>query len=241
MVDKTALVTGASRGIGLAVARALAVDGYALTVVGRDADGLQRVFSSIKDEVGPIRAVRADLSKEEDIVALVAEHRAAYGRIDLLVNNAGIGIRGDIDDYETKWIDLQYRVNLRAVTLLYREAMDLLLAGARFSGSATVVNMSSVVAKGGREALSVYSAMKAGVVALTEAMNRELSLKGIRSCAVCPAFVNTDLSSYMHETLPPQEMIPVDDITETVRYLTRISAKCIIPEIVMLQPGPKMW
>ena len=115
----------------------------------------------------------------------------------MLVNNAGLGIDGAIDELETKHIDLQLALNLRSVILFYRESIDLLRAAGAEHGNALVVNMSSIAGKTRRRrASSVYSATKHGIVGFTEAMNGELSGAGIKSCVLCPGFVDTQLTDY---------------------------------------------
>ncbi|MBA2522494.1 MAG: SDR family oxidoreductase, partial [Solirubrobacterales bacterium] len=110
MADRAALVTGGSSGIGLAISRALAEDGYAVTVSARRPDKLQAAVDALAADGLEVSAAAANVASEEDVVALVAAHRERYGRLDVLVNNAGVGIGGAIADTETKKLDMQLDV-----------------------------------------------------------------------------------------------------------------------------------
>lgn len=234
---RKALVTGASSGIGLAIARMLAEEGYDLTVVSRTPEKIERAAAELAGHGVEALPVAANLTDAEQVAAAVEAHRERFGRLDLLVNNAGMGIHGEIDGYETKRIDLQLALNLRAVMLFYRDALDLLRIAAAEHRNALVINMSSMLGKQGVAGLSVYSAAKHGVVGFTEAMNAELSGEGIKSCVLCPGYVDTELADYAQNPVPPEEMIRPGDVAETVRALIHLSPNCVIPEIPMTRPG----
>jgi short-subunit dehydrogenase len=237
MGAKVALVTGASSGIGYAIAAMLAEEGYDLTIVSRTPEKLETAAVHLAEHGTEVHAVPADLAQAEEIGRVVDAHRKRFGRLDLLVNNAGMGIHGEIGGYRTKHIDMQLALNLRAVMLFYRDALDLLRAAAAEHRNALVINLSSIVGKRGAAGLSIYSAAKHGVVGFTEAMNEELSGEGIKSCALCPGFVDTDLADYSQNPVPPEEMIRTLDVAESVRSLLRLSPTCVIPEILMTRPG----
>jgi NAD(P)-dependent dehydrogenase (short-subunit alcohol dehydrogenase family) len=234
---RTALVTGASRGIGLALAELLGELGYSLTLVARNQERLAGAELRLKERGVDVQAVAVDLQTEEGVVRAVQAHREKHGRLDVLVNNAGFGISSPIEEYSAVWIDRLLAVNLRSVILLYREAVDLLGTAGLEHGNALVVNMSSVAGKAGHELISVYSAAKHGVVGFTQAMNQELSARGIKSCAICPGYVDTDLADYFKGEIPAEEMIRTSDIAEMVRGLLFLSSSCVVSEIVMTRPG----
>ena len=144
MAGRSALVTGGSSGIGLAIARALGEDGYTLTVSARRPDKLEQAVQSLRDEGLEVEAVPANMAKEEDVVALVEAHRERYGRMDVLINNAGVGIGGEIAEHETKKLDMQLNVNLRAVYLTLRESIPMLKEAGAEHGKALVVNTASI-------------------------------------------------------------------------------------------------
>ena len=171
------------------------------------------------------------------IAEVVARHRERFGRLDVLVNNAGVGIGAAATEHEVKHVDLQLDVNVRAVVLFYREAIELLkLAGAEHR-NALVVNLASVAGKSPQPWLSVYSATKAAVIAYTAAMNNELNAHGVKSVALCPGFVDTDMSDFVKDTIAAEAMIRTSDVAEAVRFLLRLSPNCSIPEIVFQRVG----
>jgi NAD(P)-dependent dehydrogenase (short-subunit alcohol dehydrogenase family) len=155
----------------------------------------------------------------------------------VLVNNAGVGIGAAADEHQLKFVDLQLDVNFRAMILFYREAVPLLKTAAEQTGQSHVINLSSISGKSGQPWLSVYSATKAAVVGYTEAMSKELASAHIKSTAFCPGFVDTDMSEFVKDQLPAEQMIRPDDIAEGVRFLLRLSTGCTIPEIVFMRPG----
>jgi NAD(P)-dependent dehydrogenase (short-subunit alcohol dehydrogenase family) len=232
MPQRSALITGASRGIGLAIARALAQDGYALTVSSRRADALAEAADELRTFDVPLVVQPGNLVNEEDIRAIVAAHRDRFGRLDVLINNGGMGILGPVEGYKTDHWDLQYGVNLRAIAIFYRECLEMLKSTALIEGSVSVINLSSISGKRGEGGLAMYSAVKAGVIALTQAMNQELLPLHIRSCAFCPAFVDTSLSNYVKHEMDAKRMIVPDDIANAVRFVTSLSAHCVVPEIM---------
>ena len=237
MPDRAALVTGASSGIGLAIARMLGDEGYGLTVAARRPEKLSGAAESLRAAGCDVEEVAGNMTGEEDIRRIVAAHRDRWGRLDVLVNNAGVGVGAAIADAETKKIDLQLAVNLRAVILFYRECADLLRAAGAEHRSALVVNTSSLSGKSGQPWLSVYSATKAAVIGWTQAMNKELNGDGIKSVALCPGFVDTPMSEFIREHVPQEEMIKPEDIAESVRFVLRTSPYCVVPEIVFQRPG----
>jgi NAD(P)-dependent dehydrogenase (short-subunit alcohol dehydrogenase family) len=236
-MGQSALVTGASRGIGLAIARVLGDQGYSLTIAARGSERLNGVAADLRSQGVEVEAVPANVASEDEIRALVEEHRSRHGSLDVLVNNAGMGILGPIDGYRTDHMDLQYSVNLRSIAIFYREALDLLRAASRRAGTAIVINVSSITGKQGQEELSLYSAVKHGVVGFTQAMNRELNGSGIKSSVLCPGFVDTPLSDYVKHSVPAEEMIACEDLAEAVRFLIRLSRYCVVPEIVFNRLG----
>ena len=239
MAARAALVTGGSSGIGLAVARALGEDGYALTVSARRPDKLEEAAEGLRADGIDVSAVPANMSKEEDIQALAESHRERFGRLDVLMNNAGVGIGGAVEETETKKLDMQLDVNLRAVYLMSREAIPMLKEAGSEHGKALMVNTASIAGKYGQGWLAAYSATKFGVVGLSQAMHRELGGEGVQVTALCPGFVKTAMTDWV-ENVEPHEMIQPSDIAEAVRYLLRTSPACMIPEIQFIRPNDQM-
>jgi short-subunit dehydrogenase len=237
MAERAAIVTGGSRGIGLALAEALADEGYALTVTARKPDTLEQAAKALRERGAEVEEVAANLTDEESVSAVVARHREVFGRLDVLVNSAGVGIGAAVDEHRAKYVDMQLDVNIRAIVLFYRECAELLRAAGSEHRNALVVNMASLAGKAPQPWLSVYSATKAAVVAYTSAMNKELNAAGVKSVAFCPGFVDTDMSEFVKESIPAEEMLRTSDVAEALRFLLRLSPNCVIPEIVFQRPG----
>jgi NAD(P)-dependent dehydrogenase (short-subunit alcohol dehydrogenase family) len=221
----SALVTGGSSGIGLAVARMLADEGFELTLASRTAAKIEAAAS----ELGA-HAVTADMGKEEDCIRVVAEHKDRFGGMDVLVNSAGIGIAGTVESLQTKHIDLQLNVNLRGLLLVSREAIPLLK-----ETKGWIVNLASIAGTGPTPGLTVYGATKAAVIALTRSQNAELDGVGVRAIAICPGFVDTPMAEW--SGLAAEEMIQPEDCAEIVRMCLRLSSRARIPQVIVERVG----
>jgi NAD(P)-dependent dehydrogenase (short-subunit alcohol dehydrogenase family) len=234
---RAALITGGSSGIGLAVARVLAEDGYGVTISARRPDKLEEAAEGLRSDGLEIDAVPANMAEEDDIKSLAAHAKEHHGRLDVLMNNAGVGIGGAIADAETKKLDIQLDVNLRGVYLMTRECIPMLKDAGKDHGKALIVNTASIAGKSGEGWLAAYSATKAGVVGLSQAMHKELGQDGIQVTALCPGFVDTPMTDWVKEQVSKDEMIRPEDIAEAVRYLLRTSPACIVPEMQFIRPG----
>jgi NAD(P)-dependent dehydrogenase (short-subunit alcohol dehydrogenase family) len=230
-------VTGGSSGIGLAISRALAEDGYAVTISARRPDKLEAAVRTLSDDGLEVEAAAANVASADEVKALVAGHKERYGRLDVLVNNAGVGVGSAIDEVETKKMDMQIDVNLRSYVLAMREAMPMLREAGGEHGKALIVNTASIAGKGGQGWLAVYSATKAGVIGLSQAIQMEVGGAGVQVTALCPAFVDTPMTEWVQGQVKPEEMIKPEDLAETVRLLLRTSPYCLIPEVVFARRG----
>ncbi|MDQ3678580.1 MAG: SDR family oxidoreductase [Actinomycetota bacterium] len=237
MADRAAIVTGASSGIGLAVARMLAREGHAVTLAARRPEKLQAAYDALQGEGLEVQQVAVNLMQEENVARVVAAHQDAYGRLDVLMNNAGVGIGAPIGELQTKRMDIMLGTNLRAAALFYREALPMLTAAGAEHHNALVVNTASIAGKRGEAWLSIYSATKFALVGLTQSMNRELASLGIKSTALCPAFVDTPMADFVKDSLAPESMIQTADIVAAVRMLLELSPGCVIGEIMFELPG----
>jgi len=239
--DRAAIVTGASSGIGLAIARMLGQEGHGLTVTARRPEKLEQAATELAEQTGAeIEVVAGNMASEEDIARVVAAHRERFGRLDVLVNNAGVGIGAPVGETQTKKLDMQLDVNLRSIVLFYRDCVEMLKAAGTEHRNALVVNTASVAGKSGQAWLAVYSATKFGVVGYTQAMNKELAADGVKSTALCPAFVDTAMTDFVKGSVAAEEMIRPEDLAETVRMLLRLSPACVIPEVIFQRPGEAM-
>jgi NAD(P)-dependent dehydrogenase (short-subunit alcohol dehydrogenase family) len=240
MAQRAAIVTGGSSGIGLGIARVLGEEGYALTVAARRPEKLEEAVEGLRADGFEVNSVSGNLGDEAVVREVVRSHRERFGRLDVLVNNAGLGAGEAVGELTTKKVDLQLAINLRSPILFYRECTELLRAAGAEHRCALVVNTSSISGKAGEPWLSVYSATKAAVVAFTQAMHKELGEAGIKSTALCPAFVDTPMTDFIKEQVKPEDMIQVSDIAETVRVLLRMSPGCVVPEIQFVRPGERL-
>jgi NAD(P)-dependent dehydrogenase (short-subunit alcohol dehydrogenase family) len=222
---QAALVTGGSSGIGLAIARMLRAEGYELTLASRRREKIEAAAA----ELGA-HAVAADVSNEEDAARLVAEHRERFGRLDMLVNSAGVGVAGNLDQLQTKHWDLQLGVNLRGLFLVTRETIPLLRESRGW-----IVNLASIAGTGPTPGLAAYGASKAAVISLTHSLNGELDGDGVRAIAICPAFVDTPMAEWTG--IPSEELIQPDDCAEIVRMCLRLSPHARVPQVVVERVG----
>jgi NAD(P)-dependent dehydrogenase (short-subunit alcohol dehydrogenase family) len=236
VADKAALVTGGSSGIGLAIARGLAEEGYALTVSSRRAEKLTAAAEELRGAGHEVQDVQANMADEGDLAAMVEAHRGKYGRLDVLVNNAGVGIGEAMHELSTKKVDIQLDVNLRAIILLTRECLPMLREAGGEHGKALIVNTASVAGKSPQPWLSVYSATKAAVLAFSQSTQKEVAGAGIGVTALAPGFVDTPMTEFVKQQVPAEEMIQPDDLVAAVRFLLATSRNCVVPEIVFLRP-----
>ena len=221
----SALVTGGSSGIGLAIARMLRDEGLDLTIASRTAAKIEAAAA----EIGA-HPVTADMGKEDDCIRVVSEHRERFGGMDVLVNSAGIGIAGTVESLQTKHLDLQLNINLRGLLLVSREAIPLLKQTRGW-----IVNLASIAGTTPTPGLTVYGATKAAVIALTRSQNAELDGDGVRAIAICPGFVDTAMAAW--SGLTADEMIQPEDCAEIVRMCLRLSPRARIPQVVVERVG----
>jgi NAD(P)-dependent dehydrogenase (short-subunit alcohol dehydrogenase family) len=224
-VERAALITGGSSGIGLAIARALKHDGFELTLAARTRVKVETAAT----ELGAL-AVTADVGDAADCARIVDEHRAWYGRLDVLVNSAGVGIAGNVDDLSTKQIDLQLDVNLRGLVLVTAAALPLLR-----DARGVVVNLASIAGTMGTPFLPIYGAAKAAVIQFTDTLNRGEQEHGVRATAISPGFVDTPMTDW--DPVPKEEMIRPEDCAEIVRLLLKLSPYARIPHVVVERVG----
>lgn len=194
---KVALISGATSGIGLASARTLAGAGHRVFICARGEDSLERTLKELRNQGHEADGVTADVRDPAQITALVAAAVARYGRIDVLVNNAGRsggGVTADIPD--ELWADV-LSTNLTSVFLLTREVLN--KGGMRERGWGRIVNIASTAGKQGVVLGAPYSASKHGVVGFTKALGNELAPTGITVNAVCPGYVETPMAQRVRE------------------------------------------
>ncbi len=221
----SALITGGSSGIGLAIARMLRDEGFELTLASRTAEKIEAAGA----ELGAT-ATAADVSKPEDCERIVREHVERTGGLDLLVNSAGIGIAGRVEDAQLKHIDRQLAINLRGLVLVSQAAIPHLR-----ETKGWIVNLASIAGTQPVPILPIYAATKAAVISLTHSLNADLDDDGVRAIAICPGFVDTPMAEFAG--LPAEEMIQPEDCAEVVRMCLRLGPRARVPQVVIERVG----
>lgn len=233
---RSALITGASRGIGLGIARRLAERGYGLTITARSEDALAEVAQTLRADGAPeVLTVAGDLSDPGHPPALVAAHRDRFSVLHGLVLNAGVGTAGRIEDYPDRRFTRSVEVNLRAPMTLIQQSLPLLRAGAAAAPAtgAKVIALSSITGVYPEAGLAVYGATKAALLPLIDTLNAEEAAGGVVATSLAPAYVDTDMSAWVHDRIGPEEMIPVGDIVELVDTLLRLSPRSVVGRMVV--------
>ncbi|HLX32838.1 MAG TPA: SDR family oxidoreductase [Gaiellaceae bacterium] len=227
MADRAALVTGGSSGIGLAIAQLLRDEGFDLTLVSRTPEKIEAAAA----ELGAM-AVAANVADADECARAVAEHRERFGRLDVLVNSAGVGIAGTVEELDVKLLDRQLDINLRGLFLVTQAAIPLLRESRGW-----IVNLASIAGTLPTPGLATYGATKAAVIALTRSLNAELDAAGVRAIAICPGFVDTPMAQW--SGLESEEMIRPEDCAEVVRMCLRLSPTARIPQVVIERMGSR--
>lgn len=230
--NKVAIITGATKGIGKAIAIGLGKMNYQTVLIGRNQNDLKTVVGEISKARSPKPALfSVDITNSEKVKETVAEIVNQFGRIDILVNNAGIHFGGSLDlpepDFK-KMLD----TNLTAQFVMLQEVVPIM----KKQQSGYIFNVASRSAKVGFAGSGGYSASKFGLLGLNESLYRELTPKGIKVTALCPAWVNTSMAQEAGTTLQPEEMIQPDDLFKTIRWLLELSPGACVKEVVITNP-----
>jgi NAD(P)-dependent dehydrogenase (short-subunit alcohol dehydrogenase family) len=221
----SALVTGGSSGIGLAIGRMLVDEGFDVTLASRTAEKVEAAAA----EAGA-HAIVADVSKPEDCERAVREHLERAGGMDVLVNSAGIGIAGRIEDAQLRHVDRQLNINLRGLVLVTQAAIPHLR-----ETKGWIVNLASIAGTQPVPILPIYAATKAAVISITHTLNADLDADGVRSIAICPGFVDTPMAEFTG--MASDEMIQPEDCAEVVRMCLRLSPRARVPQVVIERVG----
>ena len=222
---RSALITGGSSGIGLAIGRMLRDEGFELTLASRTAEKVEAAAA----ELGAT-AIAVDVSKPEDCERVVREHVERAGGLDLLVNSAGVGIAARVEDVQLKHIDRQLNINLRGLVLVSQAAIPHLR-----ETKGWIVNLASIAGTQPVPILPIYAATKAAVISVTHSLNADLDDDGVRVIALCPGFVDTPMAEFAG--LSADEMIQPEDCAEVVRMCLRLSPRARVPQVVIERVG----
>jgi len=224
--DRVVMVSGANRGIGLAVARCLHAKGYRLSLGARDAGKIEAALGGL--DPSRIVAVAFDARDRASCEAWVERTGRHFGRIDGLVNNAGIGIDVGIEDDDEAAYDAMWDVNVKGPLRLIRLVMPWL----RKSGSGRIVNLSSLSGKRVKNANAGYAMSKFAVIALTHAVRRLGWDDGVRATAICPSFVATDMTAQV-TAVPRDKMIQPADLAELVATALALPNNAVVAELLV--------
>lgn len=232
MGHPTALVTGATSGIGLSVARGLLDRGYFVLMTGRNGEALDKEKSRARSQGRSIETLACDLSRQKDVETLIEVTRAAFqDKVDILVNNAGIATFASIEETTPEEFDHIISVNLRAPYLLSRAILPLM----KSQKDGLIVNISSVAGIDAWSGSSLYSMTKFALRGLTGSLLAEGAPFGVKAVAICPGYVATPLVA--GAPVSHEEMIQPEDILKTILYLTDLSPAAVTGDIVMKRLG----
>jgi short-subunit dehydrogenase len=232
MDDPVAIVTGASRGIGKAVAKGLTEKKYKTILISRSEDKLQEVAKEIIKETGDDspspEIISFDLSDIENIEGLVKRIKNDYGRIDVLVNNAASYLNGT---FEASVDEFRQLVEMNLISA--HELMKAVVQVMKAQKGGHIFNIASRAGKIGFATTGMYSASKFALVGISESVYREYAEHGIKVTALCPSWVDTEMAREAGANLDPEEMIQTEDIAKTVNYLLDISSSASIKDIMI--------
>jgi NADP-dependent 3-hydroxy acid dehydrogenase YdfG len=243
-LDNTvALVTGASSGIGEATARELASRGAAVAMAARRADRLDALAREIEAAGGTALAIEADVTDQQQVQALVAKTVGALGRLDTVVNNAGVMLLGPIEDAPTEEWDRMVDLNLKGLLYVAHAALPHLLQAAEQEPRhvADLVNISSVAGRVARRNSGVYNLTKWGVGAFSESLRQEVTGRHVRVSVVEPGAVATELASHIRAEIRDQmmdrfagmERLEAEDIADAIAYIVSRPRRTAINEVLI--------
>lgn len=222
--DKTAMITGASKGIGKAIALALAKEGAHVILLARNATALQSLEKEILASGGNAVSFSVDISSEEEVKNVFTKIQKKFSLIDILINNAGIGIFSNLIDMKVKEYDLMMDVNLKGVFLTCRAVIPAMMK----QNGGEIINIASLAGKNPFPGGSVYAASKWGLIGLSRTLMLEVREHNIRVVTVCPGSVNT---SFANNEKNNSYIIQPEDVAETVLFALTMPGRTNVSEI----------
>jgi NAD(P)-dependent dehydrogenase (short-subunit alcohol dehydrogenase family) len=237
LAGKVAIVTGASRGIGRAISIALAKESATVVLAARSIRKLEETAEKVKQAGGKAEIVVTDLTEEKSIKNLVKLTKKKFGRLDILINNAGITHSAKLKETKTKDWDRCFLVNSRAPFILCREALPLL----EKADTAYIVNIASVVGVKGYPLQSAYTASKHAIRGMTISLAEELKDSNIRVHLLCPGGVDTELIPRVRPDLKSEDLMRPEEIAELVLYLVTHKGKARIDELHIRRSTSTPW
>ena len=242
---KTALVTGASRGIGAAIAKKLAARGFMVIInYGHSSAAAEEVKNQIEQAGGQAVLMQGDVSSGDDVDRMFKDIKKTWGRLDVLVNNAGINRDTLLVRMKEDQWDAVLSTDLKSVFFTTKAAASLMMR----QRSGSIINIASVVGITGNAGQANYAAAKAGVIGFTKSVAKELAARGIRVNAIAPGFIETDMTDAipekiregMLETIPLRRGGKAEDIANAVAFLASDDAGYIIGQVLKVDGGMVM-
>ena len=238
--DKVAIITGGTSGIGFATARLFAAEGAKVIISGRNEAKGEKAQKTIRDEGGEVKFISGDVSNEKDIDRIVEETIAAYGKIDVLFNNAGMEGGGVLEDYDMAGFDKTMSLNLRGVMYFCKKAMPYLR-----ETKGSIINTSSGAGIKAIPNCYAYCASKSGLIALTKVIALDYAQYGVRANAICPGMVRTELLytqteeflKKIEENIPIKRMAEPDEISKVVLFLASSDASYLTGQAIVIDGG----
>jgi NAD(P)-dependent dehydrogenase (short-subunit alcohol dehydrogenase family) len=230
---KVAIVTGSSSGIGKAIALRFGEEGAKVVVAARRTALCERTVRQIEERGGEAWAFPTDVADERQVERLIAETVGRYGRLDVLVNNAGIGAGGRVADTATTAFDEVMRVNLRGTFFCCRAGFRQMAT----QGGGVIINMSSVAGVQAWAGTGTYSASKHGIMALTKSLADEGRAYHIKVSAICPGAVADELVEAAPADIERSEKIDPFDVSETAVYLATLGKYAVVHHVVIDRLG----
>lgn len=231
LMNKVAVITGASSGIGRSIAERFAREGCAVVLAGRNLKKLTEVATEIEARRGRAHAVVTDVTNEADVTHLVEEAVRRYGGLDIMVNNAGVFVAKELANTTTDEYDQVIDTNVKGVYLGCREAFKVM----KKAGGGTIINMSSVAGKQAWAGLGLYGTSKFAVMGLTQALADEGMPYGIKVSALCPGMVNTPLLG--DSGVPAEDLIQPEDVAASALYLALLPKNVVMRELLLERRG----